>query len=82
MSQEVQKLLNEIEALKKDRDHWKANHDNAVAIKKAVLDRPDLKDRAATVLRLRAALRLAYMLLQKVVEGNLAWRKAPEGQRG
>lgn len=37
-----------------ERDHWKANHDNAVAIKAAVLDRPDLGDRAKRVQELIA----------------------------
>jgi len=34
--------------------HWKTNHDNQVAIKREVLDRPDLGERAASVLALRA----------------------------
>jgi hypothetical protein len=38
-----------VASLMADRDHWKANHDNAVAIKAAVLDRPDLGDRAKRV---------------------------------
>jgi hypothetical protein len=40
------------EQAEKERDHWKANHDKAVATKRAVLDRPDLKERAALVVAL------------------------------
>jgi hypothetical protein len=36
----------------KERDHWKANHDNQKEIKRAVLDRPDLAERAALVQKL------------------------------
>jgi len=41
-------------ALRDEVAKWKANHDNQVAIKRAVLDRPDLGDRAASVLKLFA----------------------------
>jgi Zn-dependent M16 (insulinase) family peptidase len=44
------------ETLERERDQWKANHDNQVAIKAAVLDRPDLGDRARSVLELRERL--------------------------
>lgn len=37
-----------------DRDMWKANHDNQVALKRALMDRPDLKERAALVEKLAA----------------------------
>ncbi len=37
-----------------ERDAWKANHDNQVAIKRAIMDRPDLGDRAASVMALVA----------------------------
>ncbi len=37
-----------------ERDQWKANHDNQVALKAALLDRPDLKERAALVQSLAA----------------------------
>lgn len=45
-------LIEQLAAMTKDRDMWKANHDNQVEIKKAVLDRPDLADRARTILKL------------------------------
>lgn len=44
----------ELARVTEERDHWKANHDNQVAIKHAVLDRPDLGDRARSVLELAA----------------------------
>ena len=37
-----------------ERDRWKANHDNQVAIKAAILERPDLGDRATRVVALIA----------------------------
>jgi hypothetical protein len=35
--------------LEKEVAHWKANHDNQVKLKSALMDRPDLKDRATKV---------------------------------
>lgn len=37
------------EAMEKERDMWKANHDNQVKLKSALLDRPDLQDRARSL---------------------------------
>lgn len=37
-----------------ERDMWKANHDNQVAIKRIIAARPDLKDRAPMVEKLMA----------------------------
>lgn len=47
-------LKAELERVTKERDQWKANHDNQVAIKAALLDRPDLKDRAKRIQELIA----------------------------
>ena len=47
-------LLAEIEEVKKDRDRWKANHDNQVKLKQSISQRPDLGDRAARVAELVA----------------------------
>jgi hypothetical protein len=58
MSDEITALKAEIEALRKDRDHWRANHDNQVLMKRALLDRPDLGDRAKTVQALFAQLEI------------------------
>ena len=41
-------------AMMADRDRWKANHDNQVAIKRIIAARPDLKDRAPMVEKLMA----------------------------
>jgi len=43
-----------IQEMEKDRDMWKSNHDNQVKLKHQLMDRPDLKDRAASVKRLNA----------------------------
>ncbi len=39
----------DVAALRVELAHWKANHDNAVRIKRAVLDRPDLADQSRSV---------------------------------
>lgn len=68
----------------KERDHWKANHDNQVTIKAAILDRPDLNDRAKLVMDLIAEqerLRSCVGKLQDITcaasdivfGGELAW---------
>lgn len=53
---DLRAAVNEREYLRGQRDalqdqvaHWKANHDNQVAIRAAVMDRPDLGDRAKRV---------------------------------
>lgn len=38
--------------MREERDHWKANHDHMKEVKRAVLDRPDLAERAALVVKL------------------------------
>lgn len=46
---EAERITSEIRAVTAQRDEWKANHDNQVSINKLLRDRPDLKDRAASV---------------------------------
>lgn len=41
-----------VETLKRQRDEWKANHDNQVELKRIITSRPDLKERAPLVERL------------------------------
>ncbi len=41
-----------VKKLTRDRDAWKASHDNQVKLRRALLDRPDLKERAALVQKL------------------------------
>ena len=57
-------LINEFARLKAELHHWKANHCNQVSIKSAILDRPDLGDRAKKV--------------QKLVKDNEALRRIIE----
>ncbi len=72
LQRELDKVIGEVDRLNEDRDHWKANHDHMKAIKQAVLERPDLEDRAAKVQQLVADLdeetalreRLADLLTQ------------------
>jgi hypothetical protein len=47
--EEAQKLERELEEARKQRDKWKANHDNQVAINRTLRDRPDLGERAKLV---------------------------------
>jgi hypothetical protein len=42
-------LERELEEARKQRDKWKANHDNQVAINRTLRDRPDLGERAKLV---------------------------------
>ena len=39
---EVEQLRKELHEMARDRDHWKANHDNRVAAAKFLTQRPDL----------------------------------------
>jgi hypothetical protein len=60
---ELNVLLKEIVELKKDRDHWKANHYYRVQAIHIVLDRPDLPlDRLAAYHRYLACLKELDML--------------------
>lgn len=38
-----------VRKLSRDRDAWKASHDNQVKLRRALMDRPDLKERATLV---------------------------------
>lgn len=52
--EESEKLMAEskVEQLEKEVAQWKSNHDNQVALKRQLMDRPDLKDRANSIWRL------------------------------
>ena len=45
----IAQLVEFIDQLSKERDEWKANHDNQVKIKRTLTDRPDLQERAHLV---------------------------------
>jgi hypothetical protein len=64
------------EELVKDRDRWKSSHDNQVNLRRALMDRPDLKERAALVAKLQnraekaeAAYKQKTMMTLKETEG-------------
>jgi hypothetical protein len=61
-------LRAQLAAAQGERDHWKANHNNQVAIKSALMDRPDLRDRAAKVVALIEERDDLRMRLVKAVE--------------
>ena len=50
----------ELAAVKAERDMWKANHDNQVKLKSAIMDRPDLGDRARKVTALSEQLAASH----------------------
>ncbi len=52
LSDLVQSLKKEKEELTKERDKWKASHDNQVNLRRILMDRPDLKERANLVQKL------------------------------
>jgi len=49
MYEHIQVIERELADMTKDRDKWKANHDNQVAINRTLRDRPDLGERAKLV---------------------------------
>jgi len=51
---QVIKMVEERDAAIAERDHWKSNHDNQVGIRAAIMDRPDLQERAKLVMALVA----------------------------
>ena len=42
-----------IQELEEEVNHWKSNHDNQKTLKSQLMDRPDLKDRAASIQKLQ-----------------------------
>lgn len=62
----IDKFREENEKLRAEAARWKANHDNQVAIKKAVMSRPDLRDRTA---RVQALIERAEKAEQKLADG-------------
>lgn len=51
-SNKIAELESEVSRLQKDRDMWKANHDNQRNLKAAIIDRLDCGDRARKVVAL------------------------------
>lgn len=47
-------LRQQLAEVTRERDHWKANHDHQVDVKRQLMDRPDLADRARSVVELNA----------------------------
>lgn len=45
-------LREEVQTLRRERNHWKANHDNQVRVNQLLRDRPDLGERAKLVAHL------------------------------
>ena len=59
----ARKLERERDKALAEAAHWKANHDNQVAIKSALIQRPDLGDRAQRIEAIREAIRDAHAAL-------------------
>ena len=56
-----------IKEISDERDHWKANHDNQVALKQTLTQRPDLKDRSAKMNELVDKLDIARRALLEAI---------------
>ena len=56
-----------IKEISDERDHWKANHDNQVALKQTLSQRPDLKDRSAKMNELMDKLDIARRALLEAI---------------
>ena len=56
----IKQLIGYVDQAAKQRDEWKANHDNQVKLKQIILDRPDLRERAALVQKLIEELRVCH----------------------
>lgn len=60
-----------IAVLEKERNVWKANHDNQVAIRRTLIDRPDLKERSDSMIKLtseRDALKAQLAAVLEILE--------------
>ena len=69
----------EIQRITAERDQWKANHDNQVELKRALMDRPDLGDRASRVVAMHEKLltcrRAIYLALNSFSETHYGERE-------
>ena len=66
----IKRLSLELVAAKAEAVKWKASHDNQVALKRMLMDRPDLKDRAASMQLMQAeigALKAEVAVLTQVI---------------
>lgn len=61
----ARKLERERDEARAEAAKWKANHDNQVALKSAIIQRPDLRDRAE-IESMRDALKSALTLIEKM----------------
>lgn len=61
------RLGRELEEARAERDTWKANHDNQVKLRRELMDRPDLGDRAKSLQELHAH-------IDRLRAECLAWR--------
>lgn len=57
-----------IKELESQVNHWKSNHDNQKTLKSQLMDRPDLKDRAASIQKLQEQ-------IQELTEDRNSWRE-------
>lgn len=78
---EAERITSEIRAVTAQRDEWKANHDNQVSINQLLRDRPDLKDRAASVDKLIEQLDNIDSMYHKVIKEVLKCDPIPACKR-
>jgi soluble cytochrome b562 len=64
----VWRLEDSLVHMTKERDMWKANHDNQVKLKSILMDRPDLKDRSASMQQLISKLDQAREAIKGIIQ--------------
>lgn len=63
---EARELRAKLASVERERDKWKANHDNQVKLRRALMDRPDLAERAKLVQKLSSELDAANARAEKL----------------
>ena len=75
----LNRLNDEIERLTKDRDFWKASHDNQRNLKAAIIDRLDCGDRARKVVALFDKIHNLELALTEIAFGVKRPSERPSG---
>lgn len=72
-------IFQQVGILEKDRDHWRANHDNQKKLKEILTDRPDLADRAA---RMQELIFERDFVMEELADANTEMIKHHQTMRG
>jgi len=71
MQERIDFLESEVSRLQKERDMWKANHDNQRNLKAAIINRLDCGDRARKVVALFDRIQELETAIKNVIENSL-----------